>query len=265
MHVDSFSFFIFKLLAAARAAPDLAPLAANFSLCDGTAQTQRPPRESFARRADHGPSPNTPPSFRRQTSRDLLDLHIDDMRADGKPPRRRKAATWLAQFAVATVNRLDNLSRVDRRIPDGVRQMLLIRNRGASVRRAEKAAPLRAYPARNAFPPPTRSGDCKVDVAHGENVDCGSSGRVSQPDNAAYLALDDLFASVKGRSGRISTHRGKRREPDRRSPRDDPETPGPVLRAADGPGIRPIAGCCRHATQLRRFPWHWPGSICDTG
>ncbi len=44
-------------------------------------------------RVDRGPSPNTSSAARLATFGDLVDLHIDDMCAIGKPPRRSKAAT----------------------------------------------------------------------------------------------------------------------------------------------------------------------------
>ena len=44
-------------------------------------------------RVDQGLSPNKSSAARLATFGDLVDLHIDDMCAVGKPPRRSKAAT----------------------------------------------------------------------------------------------------------------------------------------------------------------------------
>ena len=49
---------------------------------------------------------------------------------------------------------------------------------------------------------PTRAGGWKVDVSRGERNGRVSSEWFNRPDDERYLSLDDLWASVKGRSER---------------------------------------------------------------
>ena len=49
---------------------------------------------------------------------------------------------------------------------------------------------------------PARAGGYKVDVSRGERNGRVSSEWFNRPDDERYLSLDDLWASVKGRSER---------------------------------------------------------------
>jgi hypothetical protein len=49
---------------------------------------------------------------------------------------------------------------------------------------------------------PARAGGWKVDVSRGERNGRVSSEWFNRPDDERYLSLDDLWASVKGRSDR---------------------------------------------------------------
>ncbi len=49
---------------------------------------------------------------------------------------------------------------------------------------------------------PVRLGGYKVDVSRGERIGRVSSEWFNRPDDERYLSLDDLWASVKGRSER---------------------------------------------------------------
>ena len=49
---------------------------------------------------------------------------------------------------------------------------------------------------------PARAGGWKVDVSRGERNGRVSSEWFNRPDDERYLSLDDLWASVKGRSER---------------------------------------------------------------
>ena len=49
---------------------------------------------------------------------------------------------------------------------------------------------------------PTRASGWKVDVSRGERNGRVSSEWFNRPDDERYLSLDDLWASVKGRSER---------------------------------------------------------------
>ncbi len=69
----------------ARAATPARPFTAQATPTNGPARAET--------RVDQGLSPNKSSAARLATFGDLVDLHIDDMCAVGKPPRRSKAAT----------------------------------------------------------------------------------------------------------------------------------------------------------------------------
>ena len=62
-------------------------------------------------RVDQGLAPASPAIARLKTFGDLIDLHIGDMCAVGKPPRRSKAATLAALKHVLGTNRIGHVDR----------------------------------------------------------------------------------------------------------------------------------------------------------
>ena len=70
---------------------------------------------------------------------------------------------------------------------------------------------------------PVKSGGYKVDVSRGERNGRVSSEWFNRPDDERYLSLDDLWASVKGRSERSRSRRSYCRRLGERSTNPQPK------------------------------------------
>ena len=82
---------------------------------------------------------------------------------------------------------------------------------------------------------PTRAGGWKVDVGRGERNGRVSSQWFNQPDDERYLALDDLWASVRGRAKRNRSRVVQTADIRVKAARDSAERPHPVLPKAQEP------------------------------
>jgi len=118
---------------------------------------------------------------------------------------------------------------------------------------------------------PTRAGGWKVDVSRGERNGRVSSEWFNRPDDERYLSLDDLWASVKGRSERSRSRVVQTADIRVEAARDSVERLHLVLPKAHepvGPRIGPLASLL--ASLVPRpptcgsCPRRWQASTCNT-
>ena len=101
---------------------------------------------------------------------------------------------------------------------------------------------------------PARAGGWKVDVSRGERNGRVSSEWFNRPDDERYLSLDDLWASVKGRSERSRSRVVQTADIRVEAARDNPERLHLVLPKAH----EPVASMQAHAVEQLRLVGRHP-------